>query len=66
MRRIPVRRFSVLLALLPVTALVIGWIALSQTPTAGDLVGTALVLAGVVAQERDTLPSPEELETAPS
>lgn len=66
MRRIPVRRFSVLLALLPVTALVIGWIALAQTPMAGDLVGTALVLAGVVAQERDTLPSAEELETTPS
>jgi inner membrane transporter RhtA len=66
MRRIPVRRFSVLLALLPVTALAIGWIALAQTPTAGDLVGTALVLAGVIAQERDTLPTAEELETAPS
>ena len=55
LRRIPVRRFSVLLALLPVTAVVIGWIVLDQRPSALDLVGIALVLAGVVLQERDEL-----------
>ena len=32
LRRIPVRRFSVLLALLPVTAVAIGWVALDQRP----------------------------------
>jgi inner membrane transporter RhtA len=53
LRRIPVRRFSVLLALLPVTALVIGWIALDQTPSGVELVGIGLILAGVVLQERD-------------
>jgi inner membrane transporter RhtA len=53
LRRIPVRRFSVLLALLPVTALVLGWIVLDQTPTGLDLAGIALVLAAVVLQERD-------------
>jgi inner membrane transporter RhtA len=53
LRRIPVRRFSVLLALLPVTAVVIGWIALDQTPSALDLTGIALVLAGVALQERE-------------
>ena len=47
LRRIPVRRFSVLLALLPVTAVVIGWIALDQRPSGLDLGGIALVLAGV-------------------
>ena len=41
LRRIPVRRFSVLLALLPVTALVVGWVALDQQPSALDLVGHA-------------------------
>ena len=41
LRRIPVRRFSVLLALLPVTALVVGWVALDQRPSALDLVGHA-------------------------
>ena len=55
MRRIPVRRFSVLLALLPVTALAIGWIALDQRPTAVELLGVALVLAGVIVQDREVL-----------
>jgi inner membrane transporter RhtA len=55
MRRIPIRRFSVLLALLPVTATVIGFIALGQTPTIIDLAGMSLVLGGVIIQDRDTL-----------
>jgi inner membrane transporter RhtA len=53
MRRIPIRRFSLLLALLPVTAVLVGWIALGQRPSALDLVGIALVLVGVAVQERD-------------
>lgn len=57
LRRIPIRRFSVLLALLPVTAAVVGFIALDQRPTLIDLVGMALVLTGVVIQERDELPT---------
>lgn len=57
LRRIPIRRFSVLLALLPVTAAVVGFIALDQRPTVIDLVGMALVLTGVVIQERDELPT---------
>jgi len=56
LRRIPVRRFSVLLALLPVTATVFGFLFLDQTPSRTDLLGIALVLAGVVTQQRDTLP----------
>jgi inner membrane transporter RhtA len=56
LRRIPVRRFAVLLALLPVTAMVIGFIALDQRPTVADLIGAALVIAGVLLQERDELP----------
>ena len=55
MRRIPIRRFSVLLALLPVTALVVGWIALDQRPSAVDLLGISLVLIGVGLQERDEI-----------
>jgi inner membrane transporter RhtA len=57
LRRIPVRRFSVLLALLPVTATVFGFLFLDQTPSLLDLFGIGLVLAGVVAQQRDVLPS---------
>ncbi|MFM8868199.1 MAG: EamA family transporter [Ilumatobacteraceae bacterium] len=59
-RVIPVRRFSVLLALLPVTAVVFGMVFLDQTPNAIELVGIALVLAGVVVQQRDVLPAVEE------
>jgi inner membrane transporter RhtA len=55
LRRIPVRRFSVLLALLPVSAVVLGWVVLDQRPSALDLGGIALVLAGVVLQEREEL-----------
>lgn len=55
LRRIPIRRFSVLLALLPVTAMVIGFIALDQTPSSIDLIGITLVLAGVAFQEREVL-----------
>jgi inner membrane transporter RhtA len=55
MRRIPTRRFALLLALLPVTAMVVGFLALDQRPSAIDLVGAALVIAGVVTQERDEI-----------
>jgi inner membrane transporter RhtA len=55
LRRIPVRRFSLLLALLPVTAVVIAWVALDQRPSALDVAGIALVLIGVAVQERDEL-----------
>jgi len=55
MRRIPVRRFSLLLALLPVTAALVGWIGLGQQPSGIDLVGIALVLVGVSVQERDRI-----------
>ncbi len=55
LRRIPVRRFSVLLALLPVTAVAMGWIVLDQAPSALDVAGILAVLAGVALQERDEL-----------
>ncbi|MGA9277579.1 EamA family transporter [Ilumatobacter sp.] len=55
MRRIPIRRFSLLLALLPVTGTLIGWIGLGQQPSAVDLAGISLVLVGVAVQERDEI-----------
>ena len=55
MRRIPIRRFSLLLATLPVTAIFVGWIALGQRPSTLDLAGTAMVLVGVAIQERDEI-----------
>ena len=55
LRRIPIRRFSVLLALLPVTATLVAFIALDQRPSVIDLAGMSLVLAGVIVQEREKL-----------
>jgi inner membrane transporter RhtA len=55
LRRIPVRRFSVMLALLPVTAFVFGMVFLGQTPTVVDLFGAVLVLAGVAVQDREVI-----------
>ena len=59
LRRIPVRRFSILLALLPVTATIFGLVFLDQVPSITDLIGISFVLAGVIVQQRDTLPSTE-------
>ena len=56
LRRIPMRRFAVLLALLPVTAMLMGVVALGQHPSAADVIGAVLVIGGVVIQERDELP----------
>ena len=53
LRRIPIRRFSVMLALLPVCAAIFGFIFLDQSPSLLDLLGMALVLTGVAVQERD-------------
>jgi inner membrane transporter RhtA len=60
MRRIPMRRVAVLLALLPVTAMVMGFIALGQVPTFADYLGAALVIAGVLTQEREELPTNQQ------
>lgn len=53
LRRIPIRRFSLLLALLPVTATFIGWVGLGQQPSMLDLTGIALVMVGVLLQDRE-------------
>ncbi|MDP1532252.1 MAG: EamA family transporter, partial [Rubrivivax sp.] len=45
LRRIPVRRFALLLALLPVTAMIVGYIALDQRPSVIDLLGAAFGIA---------------------
>ena len=65
MRRIPVRRFALLLALLPVTAMVVGFVALDQRPAGFDLAGAALVIAGVAIQERDSLESESQVVATP-
>jgi inner membrane transporter RhtA len=52
MARLPRATFSLMLALLPATAAVIGLIVLGQVPTVRDLAGIALVIVGV-ALHRD-------------
>ena len=55
LRRIPAHRFALLLALLPVSATFIAFVALDETPTALDMIGIAFVLAGVIYQQRDNV-----------
>ena len=47
MSRLPRASFALLLALLPATATVVGAVVLAQIPTLRDLIGVALVMAGV-------------------
>jgi inner membrane transporter RhtA len=66
LRRIPIRRFSVLLALLPATAVVVGWVVLGQRPSTLDGIGIALILLAVMLQDRERIDRVEELAPAPS
>jgi threonine/homoserine efflux transporter RhtA len=50
----------VLLALLPVTAALVGWVALDQQPRGIDIIGIAMVLVAVTVQERDLATDPSE------
>ena len=47
MSRLPRNSFALMLALLPATATLIGALVLAQIPTARDLLGIALVMAGI-------------------
>jgi inner membrane transporter RhtA len=47
MARLPRATFALMLALLPVSATIVGAIVLRQFPTPQDLAGIALVSAGV-------------------
>lgn len=53
LRRVGQARFAVLLALLPVTAGVIGFVALTQVPSLPEALGTLAVVAGVAVRGRD-------------
>lgn len=47
MARLPQATFALLLALLPATATLIGFIVLDQSPSFSDLIGIALVMVGI-------------------
>ncbi|MEO0407285.1 MAG: EamA family transporter [Cyanobacteria bacterium P01_A01_bin.135] len=51
MSRLPRNSFALLLALLPATATVVGALVLGQIPTVRDIVGVALVMAGVAVHK---------------
>ena len=55
MRRLPRATYALMVALLPATATVIGVVVLAQLPTAAELAGVGLVIAGVAAHR-----SPED------
>jgi inner membrane transporter RhtA len=61
LRRLGQARFAVLLALLPVTAGVMGFVLLAQVPSWPEAVGTLAVVAGVALRSRDEpgRPAPE-------
>ena len=62
LRRIPRARFAFLLALLPVTASITGFLALQQSPSAAEIIGIALVVVGIAVSERYD----ETVEASPS
>jgi inner membrane transporter RhtA len=66
LRRVGRARFAVLLALLPVTATVIGLVALAQVPGWAELVGIAAVVVAVALRSRDGDPPPEVAPSGPS
>lgn len=53
LRRVGRARFAVLLALLPVTATVVGLVLLGQVPTPAEAAGIVAVIAGVSLRSRD-------------
>lgn len=66
LRRIGRARFAVLLALLPVTATLIGVVALAQVPGRAELAGIASVVAAVALRSRDDDPSSEAAASGPT
>ena len=58
LRRVGRARFAVLLALLPVTATVVGLVALGQVPGRAEALGIAAVVGAVALRSRDGDPPP--------
>jgi inner membrane transporter RhtA len=56
LRRVDAHRFALLLAILPTTAAVVGWVVLGQLPTAPEVIGIGAVVAAVVVRDRPPAP----------
>lgn len=65
MARLPRATFALMLALLPAAATIVGLIVLRQVPTAADLAGVGLVVAGV-AVHRDAPARPSARRQEPA
>ena len=71
MARLPRATFALMLALLPATATAVGLLVLAQVPTGRDLLGVALVIAGIAAHQTAAEPAltrdraPDAAGTAP-
>jgi inner membrane transporter RhtA len=52
LRIVTVRHYSVMLAMLPIVATTFGFMVFHQTPQGWDYVGSALIIAGIILQER--------------
>jgi inner membrane transporter RhtA len=59
MRELPRATYALMVALLPATATLIGLIVLTQVPSATDVAGVALVMAGVAVHREADLPESE-------
>ncbi len=66
LRRVGQARFAVLLALLPVTATIVGFVVLGQLPGALEIGGIAAVIAAVALRSRDGDEPPPEAGPASS
>jgi inner membrane transporter RhtA len=53
MRELPRATYALMVSLLPATATVVGVVVLAQLPSAAELAGVALVVAGVALNEND-------------
>jgi len=65
LRRVTAARFAILLALLPVTAAIVGAVLLSQTPTLVELAGMVLVCAAIVLSAGRPTDHPERAGPTP-
>lgn len=52
LRKVTVRHYSVLLAMLPIVSSIFGYFVFDQTPTGWDFVGGTLIISGIALQER--------------
>jgi inner membrane transporter RhtA len=64
MARLSRSTFALMLALLPATAALIGFLVLGQVPTLQDLIGIALVIIGVAIHHEPNQTAPAQRDTA--